>query len=124
VVLFLSMPALSQNGQSEARPATVVGTVTDVNGDAIPNATVVLKEVESIDPRTIVTTENGMFEFPNVMPGIIYQLSITARGFADWTSPSFALNPIQFKIVSDIQLRIATERTTVDVHYDPVEVIP
>jgi hypothetical protein len=54
-----------------------MGTVTDVNGGAIPNATVILKEVEGNDPRTIVTTENGMFEFRDVTPGITYQLSIT-----------------------------------------------
>ena len=99
-----------------------MGTVTDVNGDAIPNATVVLKEVESNDPRTIVTTENGMFEFHDVTPGITYQLSITAQEFSDWTSPPIILNPDQFKIVTDIQLRIATEHTTVDVHYDSIEI--
>ena len=122
VALALSAPALSQNVQSVLRTATVMGTVTDVNGDAIPNATVVLNEVESNAPRTIVTTENGMFEFQGVTPGITFQLSISANGFAVWTSPSIILNPGQFKIVTSIKLRIETERTTVDVHYDPLEV--
>jgi len=99
-----------------------MGTVIDVNGDVIPDATVVLKEVENNAHRTIVTTQTGMFEFHDVTPGITYQLSISAKGFADWVSPPITLNPDQFKIVTGIQLRIATERTTVDVHYDPVEV--
>jgi Carboxypeptidase regulatory-like domain len=98
-----------------------MGTVTDVNGDAIPNATVVLREVESNDPRTIVATETGMFQFNDVTPSITYQLSISAKDFADWASPPIIVNPDRFKIVTGIQLRIATERTTVDV-YDPVEV--
>jgi len=122
MALVLSFPALGQISQAAPRTATVMGTVTDVNGGAIPNATVVLKEIESNDPRTIVTTENGMFEFNDVTPGITYQLSITAQDFSDWTSIPIILSPDQFKIVTDIQLRIATERTTVDVHYDPVEV--
>jgi len=124
VALVLSAPALAsgQNNQATSRTATIMGTVTDVNGDAIPDATVVLKEVESNDPRTIVTTETGMFEFHDVTPGITCQLSISAKDFADWVSPPIILNPDQFKIVTGIQLRIATERTTVDVHYDPVEV--
>jgi hypothetical protein len=122
VALALSMPALSQKSQSAPPAATVMGTVTDVNGDVIPNATVVLKEVEGNDPRTILTTENGMFEFRDVTPGIPYQFSISAKDFADWTSTPITLNPDQFKIVSGIQLRIAAERTTVNVHYDPVEV--
>src|SRR6266496_3404291 len=37
-------------------------------------------------------------------------------------STPIILNPDQFKIVTGIQLRIATYRITVDVHYDPVKV--
>ena len=79
VGLFLSMPALSQNNQSAPPAATVMGTVTDANGDVIPNASVVLKEVESDDPLTIVTNGNGMFEFHNVRPGIPYLLNVSAK---------------------------------------------
>jgi hypothetical protein len=122
VALVLSELALGQNNQATSRTATIMGTVTDVNGDTVPNATVVLKKLESNDPRTIVTTETGMFEFHDVTPGITYQLSISAKDFADWVSPPIRLNPDQFKIVTGIQLGIATERTTVDVHFDPVEV--
>ena len=122
VALVLSALALGQNNQATSRTATIMGTVTDVNGDTVPNATVVLKKVESNDPRTIVTTETGMFEFHDVTPGITYQLSISAKDFADWVSPPIRLNPDQFKIVTGIQLGIATERTTVEVHFDPVEV--
>jgi hypothetical protein len=60
VPLVLSVLAPGQNNQAASRTATVMGTVTDVNGDVIPNATVVLREVESNDPRTIVATESGM----------------------------------------------------------------
>ena len=89
-----------------------MGTVTDVNGDAIPNATVVLKELESNDPRTVVTTENGMFDFHDVTPGIPYQLNISAHDFADWKSSPIVLNPDQFKLVTGIQLAIETALTT------------
>src|ERR1700687_4765474 len=106
MAVVLSLPALRQITQAAPRTATIMGTVTDVNGDAIPNATVVLKEVEGDDPRTIVATENGMFEFHDVTPGITYQLNISANDFGDWTSTPITLNPDQFKIVSGIQLRI------------------
>jgi hypothetical protein len=122
VALAFSMPAWSQNDRAPARTATIIGTATDVNGDTIPNGTVVLKEVDSDDPRTIVTTENGLFEFHDVKPGIAYQLNISAKGFAEWASPPITLSPGQFKIVTGIQLRIAMEATSVDVHYDRIEV--
>jgi hypothetical protein len=118
VALFLSVPVSGQNNQPAQRTAIVIGTVTDVNGDVIPNATVFLKEVDGSDPRTILTTENGMFEFHNVTPGIPYQLSISAKDFEGWISPPIILNPNQFKIVTGIQLGIPAYRITVDVHYD------
>ena len=122
LALVLSFPALGQISQAVPRTAIVMGTVTDVNGDVIPNATVVLKEVESNDPRTILTTENGMFEFHDVTPGITYQLSISAKDYEGWMSTPIILNPDQFKIVTGIQLRIPPFRITVDVHYDPAKV--
>jgi len=122
VGLVLSFPALGQISPEAPRTATVMGTVTDVNGDVIPNATVVLKEVEGNDPRTILTTEKGMFEFHSVTPGIPYQLSISAKDYDDWISTPIILNPDQFKIVTGIQLRIPPYRIVVDVHYDPVKV--
>ena len=122
MALVLSFPVLGQISQEAPRTATIMGTVTDVNDDVIPNATVVLKEVEGSDPRTIPTTGNGMFEFHDVTPGITYQLSISAKGYEDWISTPIILNPDQFKIVTGIQLRIPTYRFTVDVHYDPVKV--
>ena len=121
-VLLLSFPALSQITQPASSTATVIGTVTDVNGGVIPHATVVLREVQNNEPPTILATENGLFQFNDVTPGSAFQLSISAKDFADWTSALITVNPGQFKIVTGIQLRIATARTIVDVHYDPVEV--
>jgi hypothetical protein len=88
----------------------------------IPNATVVLREVQNNQPPTILATRNGLFQFNDVAPGSTFQLSIRAKDFSDWTSPLITVHPGQFKIVTGIQLRIATARTIVDVHYDPVEV--
>ena len=123
MLLALSMPALGQNSQILAHDTgTIMGTVTDINGDPVPNATVVLKGADGNAPRTFVTSEDGLLQFHDVRPGIPYQLNIGAKDFADWTSPAITLDPGQFKIVTGIQLRIETERTTVDVHYDPVEV--
>ena len=122
VALAFSVLASGKTNQAASKTATVMGTVTDVNGDPMPNAMVVLREVATNAPRAIMTTENGMFEFHDVTPGISYQLSISAKDFADWISPTITLEPGQFKIVTGIELRIKTDRTTVDVHYDPVEV--
>ena len=46
---------------TEARPGKLVGTVTEVNGDPAPDATVVLNMPASDDPGTRVTPSNGFF---------------------------------------------------------------
>ncbi len=127
IVLAIAITlSITMHGQTvrdtESRPGKLIGTVTDVNGDPVANATVTLETPESDDRRTLVTPENGFFEFDDLKPATPYQVNITAKDFADWTSPAITLGPGQFKIVTGIQLRIATEHTTVDVHYDPVEV--
>lgn len=122
VALVLRLSALGQVTQLAHRNAIVIGTVTDASGDVIPNATVVFREVRKNDTPTIAATKDGVFQFPDVTPGIAFQLSISAKNFADWTSPPITVNPGQFKIVTGIKLRIVTERTVINVHYDPVEV--
>jgi len=125
VALALAVP-LHLSGQSvqaaELKLGSIVGTVTDVNGDPVPNATVLLKRADGDDRRTVVAMDNGFFEFHDVKPGVPYEISISAKDFADWTSPSITLEPGQAKIVTGIQLRIATALTQVQVTYDPVQV--
>lgn len=123
IALALSIAARGQTvPQPEAKLANIVGTVTDTNGDPVPNASVVLQRRGEDDRVTLVTPENGYFEFHSLKPGIPYGISISAKDFADWTSPVITLDPGEFKILTGIKLQIHAERTTVDVHYDPVEV--
>jgi hypothetical protein len=120
LALPLLLPAQSVQ-PTGPKLGSIVGTVTDVNGDPVPNSTVILKSSDSDDRRTVVTPENGFFEFHEVQPGVPYEVSVSAKDFADWTSPSITLDPGQFKIVSGIQLKIRTQVTQVEVRYDPVQ---
>jgi Carboxypeptidase regulatory-like domain len=123
IATVVPLQLLGQNTQAPASSSgRIVGTVVDVNGDPVANAKVELRRSAGDDPRRLVTQETGFFEFQDVTPGVPYEISVTAQDFAEWTSPPITLEPGQFKIVTGIQLRIATQRTTVDVRYDPVEV--
>jgi len=114
------MPAQTSHAK-ELKAGTIVGTVIDVNNDPVPGATVILKNPDS-DQQTVVTGENGSFEFNQLRPGIVYRIDVSASGFAAWISPTITLEAGQYKILTGVQLRIETERTTVNVHYDPVEI--
>ena len=122
IALALSIRTLGQSIDApELKLGTIIGTVTDVNGNTVPYARVVLQGPDTHDSRTVTTGENGFFQFDRTKPGIPYQVNITAKGLEEWTSPAVTLEPSQAKILN-AQLRIRTEQTTVEVTYDPVEV--
>jgi carboxypeptidase family protein len=122
-VLVLSVPSQGQDtDRPELKLGSIVGTVTDVNGDTVPNATVVLEGNDANDRRTVVANDNGYFEFHDVKPGIPYHVKINAAGFSEWSSPLVTLEPSQFKILTDIRLQIELARTTVNVTQTPEEV--
>jgi len=124
VAMTLAVPVslFGQNVKPEQKSAIIIGTAVDANGDPVPNAKVELKNVETGDRRTTTTPESGSFELYDVQPGMPYEITIAALGFADWKSSSMTLAPGEFKILTGIQLQIRTELTQVDVTYDPVQV--
>ena len=97
-----------------ARPAHIIGTITDTNGDLIPGATITL-DGGSMSPQTAVANDNGAFEIDNIIPGAEYQVKVTANGFVDWKSSRFSLSPGQFDILDEIKLTVLGETTSVTV---------
>src|SRR5258708_11047248 len=51
------------------QPGIIVGTVLDVNSDAVPGATVVLQGPGVNGPRTVVSNNNGFFQFSDIESG-------------------------------------------------------
>lgn len=112
-----SAPQQQDSGQatSDSPSATIVGTVTDVNDDPVPGATVVLQGPVPADRRTVTSNENGFFEIHDIKPGIPYHVVASSEGFADWTSPVLILAPGQYEILTGSKLRIEKMQTTVTV---------
>jgi hypothetical protein len=109
---------VAANSQQISAPdpqtGTITGTVTDVNGDAVPGATIVLEGPSGGDHSTVVANENGFFQLKNLDPGIPYHIAVTANGFANWTSPdNIILKPGQVLDLPGVNLQIATVVTTV-----------
>ena len=123
VAMALATPAHAQGVQLPETPSgQITGTVTDVKGDPIVGATVILtRSPDSTDQRTLLTTENGFFLFDALTPAVTYNVAINADGFAEWTSMPITVEPDQVKSLGGILLRIATQNTTMEVKYDPIE---
>jgi Carboxypeptidase regulatory-like domain len=118
-ILMASSSAQSVNG-ANAKTGTILGTVVDTSDDPIPGATVVLQG-SSDDRFTVVTKDEGTFAFHEVKPGSAYQITVTAEGFADWSS-SVTVDPGQDKTITDIKLRILAVQRAVTVSYSAQEV--
>lgn len=103
-----------------AQRGIIVGSVIDLNDDAVPGANVVLEGPNLKTPRTVVANDRGFFEFDDLDPDT-YHVSITASGFANWTSPDVALQPGQYFILTGAELRIATAVTKITVGYSAEE---
>jgi hypothetical protein len=100
------------------QPGIIVGTVVDVNNDPVPGASVALQGPALSPSRTIMSNENGFFQFTDVDPGT-YQVSVSAEGFANWASPAIILKPGQYAILTGSRLHIAEALTAITVASSP-----
>jgi hypothetical protein len=107
--IFCSRGALAQ-----LSTADILGTVTDVTGALIPNATVTLVNIETHDQRRAHTNDSGNFLFSLLLPG---HYSVTAKmaGFKTSTTPDLAVEAGD-RARADIRLEAggATETVVVE----------
>jgi hypothetical protein len=113
--MAMASPLAAQDSSTpKPEPGQITGTVTDGNGDTLAGATVVLSGPLLSAPRTLLSNDSGFFAFAAVDPGT-YSVSVTARGFSDWTSPQIIVNPGQYVILPGCELKITTAMTSVSV---------
>jgi hypothetical protein len=91
--IAMSAPLAAQDF-STPRPekGRITGTVIDPNNEIVPWAATVLEGALLTDPRTVISDDNGFFEFNDLDPGT-YTVSISAKGFANWTSAALTVKP-------------------------------
>ena len=110
VLLLWQSPALAQD-----TTGTVTGVVQDQTGAVIPNATVVVTNLDNRSERRTVSNGVGEFALTAVTAGLRYQLRVTAPGFETWQSRPFALRPGDQIPFADIKMHIAQAAADVTV---------
>ena len=114
ILCIVPIPGLGQQLVApKPQPASISGTVTDVEDAAIPAAAVTVDGPTSSTYRTLQTDEAGSFELKDLDPAVPYRITVSARNFAAWTSPAVILKPGQALELTDIKLRISVVETTV-----------
>lgn len=118
--LSIAIPASAQSTEAANTKTSIAGRVIDMSGDPIPGASVVLQEPAGVH-LTAITKDDGGFVFDSAPAGITHQLTVTAEGFADWSS-SITVGSGQEKTLPDIKLRILAVQRAVTVSYSSKEV--
>lgn len=110
-------------GQSAVAPApggSIYGTVIDPNGNVVAGARVTLEFEADKTQRTAFTDNTGFFRFWDLAAGT-FQVTIMAKGFAEWAGTEIVLSPGRYYDVPDITLQIAPAKTNVEVVFTPHE---
>jgi outer membrane receptor protein involved in Fe transport len=91
ILTILLLTNLASNPlHAQLSTATLTGLVRDSTGAVVPDATVILKNVETTVERRTVTNNAGNYSFTNVPPGR-YTLQTSATGFKVSQLAEFAL---------------------------------
>lgn len=117
-VFFLCAAAIHASCQQvsapEPQPGSIIGTVTDVNGDVVPGAAIIVDGPVPSDERKVVANEDGSFTLNNLRSAVSLHITVAASGFKEWTSPSVTLAPGQSMELMGIKLALAEVETTVN----------
>jgi hypothetical protein len=120
ILLFFAPAVVMAAGQefteAHLQPGSISGTVTDVNDGIIPGANVTLQSQLTGDKRSTTSDDNGSYTFADLRPGVTYQVTIGAEGFATWTSSKFTVDPGQTHFLVGSKLQIAGEAASVTVY--------
>jgi hypothetical protein len=93
--------------------ATIVGTITDANGAAIPNATINATNIETNRVMTTTSNETGLYTLP-FLPVGRYRVSIGASGLKSIVRDGIELR-VGDRIQLDFQMEVGQVSETVTV---------
>jgi hypothetical protein len=102
---------------------SISGTVMDVNGAIVPEATVVLRCESPCNAESTVASDTGGFEFSALTLGIRYEIDVSANGFEDWSSAPIVLTSEQSTFfLTGVKLPMSTATESVSVYASSQEI--
>jgi hypothetical protein len=117
-VLFLAVVALSFT--AKAQDATIVGTITDPSGAAVPNVKVSATSIETGLVSTGVTSDSGTYVLPELRIGH-YDIKAEASGFKVAEQKGLVLQ-VGDRTRIDFQMQLGGAQETVTVEANEVRV--
>ena len=105
--------------QTTVQSGSIVGTVTDPSGAAVPNAKVVITNTGTGQATTQATNGSGFYNSGSLVPGN-YKLEVSAKGF-NTTNETLTVQ-VSNTANGDVHLQVGQESTIVDVTASSVQV--
>src|SRR5262245_65352042 len=102
-ILLLSSVALAAPSAAQENRATHVGTVTDPQGNALPNATIKATNTETNTTTATTSNESGIYALP-FLPVGRYQITISANGLK-----TVVRDGVELRVGDRIQLNFSME---------------
>jgi hypothetical protein len=111
LALLLILPALGAYAQYEN--GSLVGTIHDATGAAIPNVNVTVTNNATGIPVNVTSNGAGDYDVPSLRFGI-YTISAKVAGFADAVAKEITI-PVGGRIRIDLVMKVGAAETTVQV---------
>ncbi len=127
LVLLMAAVVVLFAAQGLAQEATIVGTVTDPSGAAVPNVSITVNNLDTGLARTLATGSDGQYVAPSLSIGR-YTVKATATGFKAAEQSGITLTVgdrlrVDFKLqVGSAQEQVTVEANAVAVQTDTGEV--
>ena len=111
---LLGLMLLATNsGWAQLSTGSIVGTVYDQTGAAVPTAQLTLRDTATGTTRTATTSAAGAYEFPQLRPGT-YDLTAEAKGFRRTVERNIVVNASLVARL-DVTLQVGDVAQTVEV---------
>lgn len=106
--------------EAQVTGATLMGTVSDPSGAAIPNAQLSIKNTSTAIIRTATTDSAGFYTAPNLLPGA-YEVTFSAPGFTTLVVGNLSL-AVGDQRALNATLRVGRLTQNIDVMANPLTV--
>jgi hypothetical protein len=111
--IVLCVLALTGTLLAQTNRGSMVGTITDPSGAAVPSATVAIKEVNTGASYSTTSSSAGTYNFPQVAVGT-YDMSVTSPNFRTEQRTGLIVN-INTATVTNLQLTVGQQAEVVTV---------